>query len=165
MADNNLVGLTTELTVAWIANPNTRVTTDDIQPFMASVHSALGALSSPAPTTEPAQEYVPAVTARRSLASPDKIVSMIDGKPYTSLTRHLKRHGLTPAQYRERYGLKPDYPMVAPAFSEARRATAKALGLGRKAGEKVIKGTEKKVARGISAAKRAAKAHLGSAID
>ena len=57
---------------------------------------------------------------------------MIDGKPYKTLRRHLSGHGLTPEQYRERYNLKPDYPMVAPAYSETRRAMAKKIGLGRK---------------------------------
>ena len=57
---------------------------------------------------------------------------MIDGKPYKTLRRHLAGHGLTPEQYRERYGLKSDYPMVAENYSEARRAMAKTIGLGRK---------------------------------
>ena len=51
------------------------------------------------------------MTARKSLASKDHIISMIDGKPYKTLRRHLSGHGLTPEQYRERYNLKPDYPM------------------------------------------------------
>ena len=61
---------------------------------------------------------------------------MIDGKPYKTLRRHLSTNGLTPEQYRERYNLKADYPMVAPAYSEARRAMAKKIGLGRKPGAK-----------------------------
>src|SRR5690606_33118041 len=80
-------------------------------------------------------DHVPAVTVRKSLASKDHIISMIDGKPYKTLRRHLSTHGLTPAEYRARYGLKADYPMVAPAYSEQRRAMAKKIGLGRKPGE------------------------------
>jgi predicted transcriptional regulator len=57
---------------------------------------------------------------------------MIDGKPYKTLRRHLSTHGLTPAEYRARYGLEPDYPMVAPAYSEHRRAMAHKIGLGAK---------------------------------
>jgi hypothetical protein len=57
---------------------------------------------------------------------------MIDGKPYKTLKRHISRHGMTPAEYRERYGLKADYPMIALAYSEQRNAVAKSLGLGRK---------------------------------
>jgi predicted transcriptional regulator len=56
----------------------------------------------------------------------------VDGKPYKSLRRHLSKHGLTPEDYRKRYGLKPDYPMVAPAYAEQRREMAKKIGLGRK---------------------------------
>jgi predicted transcriptional regulator len=62
----------------------------------------------------------------------DPIISIIDGKPYKSLKRHLSTHGLTPEQYRERYGLKSDYPMVAESYAEKRRPIAKQLGLGRK---------------------------------
>ena len=61
---------------------------------------------------------------------------MIDGKPYKTLRRHLTGHGLTPDDYRQRYGLKADYPMVAEAYSEARRDMAKKIGLGRKPGQK-----------------------------
>jgi predicted transcriptional regulator len=94
---------------------------------------------------EPSQEHTPAVTARKSLASPDHIISMIDGKPYKTLRRHLSGHGLTPEEYRERYSLKSDYPMVAPTYSEARRAMAKKIGLGRKPGAKrPAKGTAAK---------------------
>jgi predicted transcriptional regulator len=76
------------------------------------------------------------VTVRKSLSSPDHIISLIDGKPYKTLRRHLSRHGMTPEQYRERYGLKADYPMVAPAYAERRRDLAKKIGLGRKPGQK-----------------------------
>jgi predicted transcriptional regulator len=57
---------------------------------------------------------------------------MIDGKPYKTLRRHLSTNGLTPEEYRARYNLKPDYPMVAPSYSEARRAMAHKIGLGAK---------------------------------
>lgn len=79
-----------------------------------------------------AVEYEPAVSVRKSLASPDHIISMIDGKPYKTLRRHLTTHGMTPAEYRERYGLKPDYPIVAPNYSAARKAMAHKIGLGTK---------------------------------
>jgi predicted transcriptional regulator len=83
-----------------------------------------------------AESYTPAVTPCKSLANRNYIISMIDGKQYKTLTRHLPTNGLTPSQYRERYGLKADYPMTAPAYSEQRRATAKEIGLGRKPGQK-----------------------------
>ena len=58
---------------------------------------------------------------------------MIDGKPYSSLKRHIAVHGYTPESYRDAFGLKPDYPMIAPGYSERRRDIALKLGLGRKA--------------------------------
>ncbi len=68
---------------------------------------------------------------------------MLDGKPYKTLRRHLSTNGLTPEEYRERFNLKADYPMVAATYSEARRAMAKSIGLGRKAGTKVEPKTDK----------------------
>ena len=62
---------------------------------------------------------------RKSLASKDHIISMIDGKPYKTLRRHLSTNGMTPDEYRARYNLKPDYPMVAENYSEARRTMAR----------------------------------------
>jgi predicted transcriptional regulator len=127
--------LATELTVAWLANPNTRAAADDVPAFLARVHQALGRLTSAGEPEEatPEQQFTPAVSVRKSLASPDHIISMIDGKPYKTLRRHLARHGLTPEQYRERFGLKPDYPMTAESYSQVRRAMAQKIGLGRKA--------------------------------
>ncbi|MDJ0277615.1 MucR family transcriptional regulator, partial [Sphingomonas sp. 2R-10] len=134
----NTVELATELTIAWLSNPNTRTTADDVPSFLQSMHSAVAALGASAvetPVALDATEYTPAVSVRKSLASKDHIISMIDGKPYKTLRRHLSTNGLTPDQYRERYGLKPDYPMVAESYSEARRAMAKKIGLGRKPGQ------------------------------
>jgi len=135
--DNNTVELATELTIAWLSNPNTRTNADDVPAFLKSMHEAVARLNEPsAPEVEaaPAQEYAPAVTARKSLADPDYIISMIDGKKYKTLRRHLSTNGMTPAEYRDRYGLKADYPMVAANYSESRRAMAHKIGLGRKAG-------------------------------
>lgn len=85
---------------------------------------------------EPKKEYAPAVSVRKSLASPERIISMIDGKPYKTLRRHLSMNGLTPDEYRDRYGLKKDHPIVAPAYSAARQEMAKKIGLGRKPGQR-----------------------------
>jgi predicted transcriptional regulator len=132
----------TEITVAWLANPNTRASVEDVSAFFQVIHSAvlkLNSVEAPQEQNEPAQEYTPAVTVRKSLGSPDHIISLVDGKPYKTLKRHLSTHGLTPAQYRERYDLKADYPMVAPAYAATRRELAKKIGLGRKPGQKSIK--------------------------
>ena len=165
--ETNAVELATELTIAWLGNPNTRTSADDVPGFLQSMHAAVARLASPTETATPAsgQEHVPAVSARKSLASPNHILSMIDGKPYKTLRRHLATHGLTPESYRERYGLKADYPMVAESYSEARRAMAKSIGLGRKAGKKVGDAAEsvaKTARKGGKAAITAAKQALGT---
>lgn len=139
------VELAAELTAAWLANPNTRTSADDVPAFLISMHAAVSQLSGTMDlpvTEEPVQTYEPAVTARKSLSSPDHIISMIDGKPYKTLRRHLATNGMTPAEYRARYNLKADYPMVAPSYSEARRTMAKSIGLGRKPGQTVSKPVE-----------------------
>jgi predicted transcriptional regulator len=139
-AEANLLELATELTIAWLANPNTRVSAEEVPAFLQSMHGAVQNLSAPAAATDASAtptEFVPAVSVRRSLASKEHLISLIDGKPYKTLKRHLSGHGLTPAQYRERYGLKADYPMVAENYAEMRRGLAKKIGLGRKPGTKV----------------------------
>ena len=85
-----------------------------------------------APPAPPEPNYAPAVSLRKSLSSPDHILSMIDGKPYKMLKRHLAGNGLTEKEYRERYHLPATYPMVAPNYSQMRRTLAKSSGLGRK---------------------------------
>jgi predicted transcriptional regulator len=170
--DTKGVDLAIELTIAWLGNPNTRTSADDVPVFLKSMHDAVAKLASPAEAEpeRPTAEHTPAVTARKSLASPDHIISMIDGKPYKTLRRHLSTHGLTPEQYRERFNLKADYPMVAATYSEARRTMAKSIGLGRKAGQKVEKAVEaaaqtvtKTARKGSKAALQAAKEALGTA--
>lgn len=140
--DISAIELAAELTAAWLANPNTRTSADDVPAFLISMHTAVAQLSgtaAPELTEEPAQIFDPAVTVRKSLASPDHIISMIDGKAYKTLRRHLSTNALTPEDYRARYNLKSDYPMVAPSYSEARRTMAKSIGLGRKPGQTVQK--------------------------
>lgn len=142
MTDNttNPVELATELTMAWLSNPHTRTTPEEVPAFLKSMHVAVLALSTApavgAAAESAAPEYTGAVTVRKSLANPDVIISMIDGKPYKTLTRHLSTNGLTPEEYRNRYGLKADYPMTAPSYSEMRREMAKKIGLGRKPGQR-----------------------------
>jgi predicted transcriptional regulator len=135
---NSLVELATELTIAWLSNPNNRAVADDVPAFLQKMHATVSELSNGATgagvgaSGEETALHVAAVTARKSLSSRDHIISMIDGKPYKTLRRHLTTHGITPAEYRQRYKLKPDYPMVAENYSEQRRAMAKKIGLGNK---------------------------------
>jgi predicted transcriptional regulator len=139
-SDLNAVELATELTIAWLGNPNTRTSAEDVPAFLGKMHDIVSALlgsTDETPAEAPSAEYTPAVSVRKSLASKDFILSMIDGKPYKTLRRHLATNGLSPDEYRERYGLRADYPMVAQNYSESRRAMAKKIGLGRKPGTKV----------------------------
>jgi len=158
----NTVELAAELTAAWLANPNTRTSADDVPAFLLSMHAAVSKLADGGEAEveqAPAQTYEPAVSSRKSLASPDYIISMLDGKPYKTLRRHLSTNGLTPEQYRERFNLKADYPMVAATYSEARRAMAKSIGLGRKAGTKIEKAAE----GAVKGARKSGKAALDAA--
>ena len=143
---NTIIELATELTVAWLSNANTRVHAEDVPAFLARMHQALNSLAAPETpaTAEPvlAPEYTPAVSVRKSLASKDYIVSMIDGKAYKTLRRHLASDGLTPDEYRQRYHLKADYPMVAESYSHHRREMAKRIGLGRKPRQGAAAGAE-----------------------
>ena len=155
------VELATELTIAWLGNPNTRIDAEQVPAFLGSMHRAIlklaGGGETAAADAVDTTEYTPAVSVRKSLASKDHIISMIDGKPYKTLRRHLATNGLTPEEYRERYNLKADYPMVSETYSESRRAMAKKIGLGRKPGAKVATTAKPK---GVKAAKSAAAAHL-----
>ena len=133
-ADTNTVELATELTIAWLSNPNNRAAAEDVPAFLQKMHGTLNGLASGAEVSEGDGEHGsnPAVSVRKSLASKDYIISLIDGKPYKSLKRHLARHGMTPEQYRERFKLKPDYPMVAENYAKQRRELALKIGLGSK---------------------------------
>ena len=130
LENNDLLTLTTDIVSAHVSNNSVAVS--DLPSLIRQTYDALSGLGEAAvgETAEPS--YEPAVSIRKSLAKPDAIISMIDGKPYTMLKRHLSQHGLTPAQYRERYNLKADYPMVAESYSEQRRAMAHKIGLGQR---------------------------------
>ena len=134
MADDaDMIALTIDIVSAFVGHNNIRP--EDLPAFIASTHSAIRALEAggAAATEQPAEEeHKPAVSARKSLASKDHIISMIDGKPYKTLRRHLATHGLTPESYRSRYKLPTTYPMVAESYSATRRDLARKIGLGRK---------------------------------
>ncbi|MGE7413270.1 MucR family transcriptional regulator [Methylobacterium tarhaniae] len=108
------------------------VTNNVVQPsalpeLIASVHAALQSLNSP-PPAEP-EKPTPPIPIRRTVTA-DHIISLEDGKPYKTLKRHLSGRGLTPEQYREKWGLPRDYPMVAANYASQRSELAKSSGLG-----------------------------------
>jgi predicted transcriptional regulator len=129
--NDSLLEMTSDIVSAMVTN-NT-VSAEELPALITSVYGALSGLGEEGQAPVEAEKPTPAVTARRSQADPNVLISMIDGKPYSSLKRHVTRHGYTPESYREAFGLKADYPMVAPGYSERRRELAKKIGLGRKA--------------------------------
>lgn len=133
---NLLVELTAEVVSAYVGN--NPVSASDLPSLISQVHSALGKTGD-GTESGPAEKPVPAVNPKRSVTR-DYIVCLEDGKKFKSLKRHLMSHyGLTPEEYREKWGLAPDYPMVAPAYAEQRSRLAREMGLGRKPGAKVKK--------------------------
>jgi predicted transcriptional regulator len=103
---------------------------NDLPNLIHDVHQALSGVSEGSPAPEERPE--PKVSVRASI-KPDYIVCLEDGKKQKMLKRHLMtNHGMTPSQYRERWGLPADYPMVAPNYAEQRRTLAKSIGLGTK---------------------------------
>lgn len=136
-----IIDLANELAVAWLANPNTRADHTDVTAFLKAVHETIGQLSRGAGGGGSRVEDSPYVDPAQSLASKDHIISLIDGKPYKALRRHLARHGLTPDDYRRKFGLTPDYPMVAENYSRERRELANKTWIDRK----VDQGTKRAV--------------------
>jgi len=123
--------LTTERTADIVAAyvSNNSIAAADLPMLIATVHQAIVKLASGPVEPEPAP-LVPAVPVRKSVA-PDYIICLEDGKKFKSLKRHLRtRYNLTPEQYRAKWNLPRDYPMVAPNYAEARSALAKSMGLG-----------------------------------
>ena len=125
--NNNFIGLTANIVSAYVSNNS--VSAADIPALINQVHAALQRVSSGQSNT-PAEPLKPAVPVKRSI-NPDYIVCLEDGKKFKSLKRHLRtQYGMTPEQYREKWGLPADYPMVAPNYAAARSQLAKQMGLG-----------------------------------
>jgi predicted transcriptional regulator len=126
-----LIELTAEIVAAFVSNNS--VAANDLPNLISQVHAALGGTT--VPVEEVLEKQKPAVTVRRSIQN-DHLVCLEDGQKFKSLKRHLmSHHGLTPDQYREKWDLPADYPMVAPAYAEARSRLAKEMGLGQKRGK------------------------------
>lgn len=127
---SDITALTVQLVSAFVSN-NT-VASDSLADLIKTTRAAL--TENPAAAVEEtiAPTFTPAVSVRKSLSSREHIISLIDGKPYKTLKRHLAANNLTPEQYRERYSLPKSYPMVAQSYSESRRAVAAKIGLGKK---------------------------------
>lgn len=127
VADDNLIDLTADIVSAYVSN-NT-VASSDLGGLINEVYSALQRTSGS--TVEPEPEPLrPAVPVKKSV-TPDYIICLEDGKKFKSLKRHLRTHyDMSPEEYREKWGLPTDYPMVAPNYAAARSELAKKMGLG-----------------------------------
>ena len=133
-----LITLASDIVAAHVSNNSVAV--EDLPPLIENVYGALAGLAGVGAAAEPPRE--PAVSVRSSI-KPDSITCLDCGKKMKMLKRHLSTdHGLTTDEYRQRWGLNADYPLVAPNYAAKRRELAKKIGLGRKPGQK--RGRKKK---------------------
>ena len=125
--NSNFIELTAEIVSAFVSNNS--VAAGDIPALINQVHSALLGVSGGG-KEQPAEPLRPAVSVKKSV-TPDYLVCLEDGKKFKSLKRHLRtQYNMTPEQYREKWSLPADYPMVAPNYAAARSKLAKDMGLG-----------------------------------
>lgn len=127
-SNDSSITLAVDIVSAFISNNS--VPAGEVSALIGDVHAALIRLSKVAEAAPVVEAPKPAVSPRKSITD-EYIICLEDGRRFKSLKRHLRTHfGLTPEQYREKWGLEPDYPMVAPAYAEARSSLAKKMGLG-----------------------------------
>src|SRR4051794_4306230 len=131
MGDSNsgstYIELTAQIVSAYVGNNS--VPSQDLSALINQVHTALTRVSN-GQAESPTEPLKPAVSVKKSI-TPDHIVCLEDGKKFKSLKRHLRtQYNMTPEQYREKWDLPPDYPMVAPNYAAARSQLAKQMGLG-----------------------------------
>ncbi|MBP1181949.1 MucR family transcriptional regulator [Methylobacterium sp. PvR107] len=125
----DLVELTADIVSAYVANNSVPV--PDLPTLLSGVHAALTGLGQTSAPAEPELKKATPAQIKKSV-TPDALISFIDGKPYKTLKRHLTGNGMTIEQYRQRYGLPPDYPTTASAYSAMRAEFARNAGLGHK---------------------------------
>ena len=135
MLQADLLEQVTEIVSAYVSHNS--VSASDLPVLIASTHTALRSLSEAPPAAEIVEDLKPAVPIKKSVM-PDFIVCLDDGKKFKSMKRHLAGLGMTPDEYRGKWGLPSDYPMVAPNYSVARSSMAKSAGLGRKPAAKAL---------------------------
>jgi predicted transcriptional regulator len=129
-APDLLVELTADIVAAYVSNHVVPVS--DLSNLIADIHAALSNTTSPAPAPAAVEKPKPPVPIRKSIED-DYLICLEDGQKFKSLKRHLMTHyNMTPEEYREKWGLPADYPMVAPAYAEARSRLAKEMGLGQR---------------------------------
>lgn len=132
--ESDFLELTAEIVCAYVSRNSISAT--DLPKLLADVHQALGALGAPEPVPEE-QPLKPFVQVRKSI-TPDYLICLDDGKRLRSMKRHLAQLGMTPDEYRTKWGLPQDYPMVAANYAAIRSQLAKSSGLGRKAPSEAV---------------------------
>jgi predicted transcriptional regulator len=126
-ASSTYIDLAADIVSAYVSNNS--VPTGDLPGLISQVHLALARVGNGVAEAS-AEAPKPAIAIKKSV-TPDYIICLEDGKKFKSLKRHLRtQYNLTPEQYREKWGLAPDYPMVAPSYAKARSDLAKEMGLG-----------------------------------
>jgi predicted transcriptional regulator len=129
---NMMIELTTEIVANYISN--NQVSIEQLPDLIRTVNTTLTKLGQPEAPVEPEASKPTSALIRKSIRA-DALISFIDGKPYKTLKRHLSKHGLSVAEYKEKYGLPKDYPTTAADYSARRSEMARNLGLGRQRGE------------------------------
>ena len=130
------IEIVADLVSAYVSNNSIRAA--DLPDFIASIHASIRSLSNGNVEAAPAAPPVPAVPVKKSLTQ-DHIICLEDGKKFRSLKRHLGTvYNMTPDEYRAKWGLPKDYPMVAPGYSEIRSKLAKDIGLGQARSEETV---------------------------
>jgi predicted transcriptional regulator len=138
-AQDNVLSLTADIVSAYVSkNPLPQAKLTEL---IVQIHQSLKILAT-GEKTEPAVALAPAVPIKKSV-TPDYIISLEDGRKFKSMKRYLGLRGMTPAEYRQKWGLAADYPMVAPNYAATRSALAKSIGLGRKAAPEPVKAKRK----------------------
>ena len=137
ITNGEVLKMAVEIVSAYVSNND--VSAAQVPDLINTIYSSLNTLNGSS-SINGTETPKPAVSIRRSI-TPDYIVCLEDGKKLKMLKRHLRAsYGITPDEYRTKWGLPPDYPMVAPNYAEQRSNFAKKIGLGRKKGDKITRG-------------------------
>ena len=147
--NNDLIQMTADVVTAFVANNS--VVRQDIPALIENVHKAFAAIQNGPKDIKVAEPLQPRLPIKKTI-TPDYLISLEDGRQYRTLKRHLRTVGLTPEQYREKWGLPADYPMVAPSYSDRRSQLAKDIGLGAMRKKIAAKAVKKPAGRRSAAA-------------
>lgn len=149
LTNDDLLEMTAGVVTAYVANNS--LVRQDIPTLIENVHKAFAALQNGPQEEKAAEPLQPRMPIKKTV-TPDYLISLEDGRQYRTLKRHLRGVGLTPEQYRAKWGLPADYPMVAQSYSDQRSQMAKNMGLGERRKKTAAKTVKKPVSRRLAAA-------------